>query len=73
MADDPSAEGALPAVISEADVPQILQQLVQIGFKPPQAKSAIEFLSQPSPLTQNLLRTSAPLEACIEYCKLRVR
>jgi ATP-dependent RNA helicase DHX57 len=71
MADLPElAEAAAPATIPESEVPNLLQQLAQIGFKVPQARSAIEFLSKPSPFTQNLIQSLSPLEACIEYRQL---
>jgi ATP-dependent RNA helicase DHX57 len=67
MADLPELTEEQPATISELEIPSLLQQLAQIGFKVPQARNAIEFLSKPSPFAQGLVQSLAPLEACIEY------
>jgi ATP-dependent RNA helicase DHX57 len=53
-------------------MPQLLQQLGHLGFKPAQSQSAITFLSESSPLTSNLLGSLSPLEASIEYLVLHV-
>ncbi len=37
-----------------------------------QARDAVAFLSNPSPLTSSLLRVASPLEACIEYLVLHI-
>jgi ATP-dependent RNA helicase DHX57 len=37
-----------------------------------QARDAVAFLSNPSPLASNLLRVSSPFEACIEYLILHI-
>jgi ATP-dependent RNA helicase DHX57 len=68
MAADPNLEDELLGGISEDDAKAVLAQLVHLGFKVKQAQSALEFLSQPSSLAQNLLRSLTPLEAAIEYC-----
>lgn len=53
-------------------MPVILRQLEDLGFKKSQARDAIAFLSEPSPLASNLLRAASPLEACIEYLVLHI-
>lgn len=59
-------------MLSEEDAPKTIQQLGQLGFKPVQARNAMKFLSQPSPLTSNLLGSLSTLEASIEYLILHV-
>ncbi|KAF7981091.1 hypothetical protein HWV62_34789 [Athelia sp. TMB] len=66
------ADGGVSSVLSEDDAPKTIQQLGQLGFKPAQARNALKFLSQPSPLTSNLLGSLSPLEASIEYLILHV-
>ena len=58
------------ATITEDNAPVILRQLEGLGFKKSRARDAIAFLSEPSPLTSNLLGAASPLEACIEYLVL---
>jgi len=58
--------------ISEDDVPVILGQLENLGFKKSQAHDAVTFLSKPSLLASNLLCAASPLEACIEYLVLHI-
>jgi ATP-dependent RNA helicase DHX57 len=67
MADLPELDEEDAATIPESEIPSIMQQLAHIGFKVPQSKSAIEFLSTPSPFARNLIKSLSPLEACIEY------
>lgn len=43
-----------------------------LGFTPVQAKNAVKFLSQPSPLASNLLGSLSALEASIEYLVLHI-
>lgn len=43
-----------------------------IGFTRPQARDAVAYLSQPSPLTSSLLQSATPLQACVEYLVLHV-
>lgn len=59
-------------IITEDNVPIIVRQLEDLGFKKSQARDAIAFLSEPSPLVSNLLRASSPLEASIEYLVLHI-
>jgi len=59
-------------IITEDNVPVVLRQLEDLGFKKSQARDAIAFLSEPSPLASNLLRAASPLEACIEYLVLHI-
>lgn len=68
----PEAEDAVPLVLTEDNSPAILQQLMTIGFTRPQARDAVAYLSQPSPLTSSLLQSAAPLQACVEYLVLHV-
>ncbi|KZT08749.1 P-loop containing nucleoside triphosphate hydrolase protein [Laetiporus sulphureus 93-53] len=68
----PDADNVKPAVINPEDGPQVQQQLCSLGFKPSQARSAVEALSRPSLLASNLLHCLAPLQACIEYLILQV-
>lgn len=56
----------------EADTKQLSQQLTQFGFQPPQIRDALEFLSNPSPLSTSLSQNSSQLEACIEFLVLNV-
>ena len=58
--------------ITEGNVPVIIRQLEDLGFKKSQARDAIAFLSEPSPLASNLLRAASPFEACIEYLVLHI-
>lgn len=58
--------------ISEGNVPVILQQLEGLGFGKAQARDAITFLTKPSLLASNLLRSASPLEGCIEYLVLHI-
>ncbi|KZP25382.1 P-loop containing nucleoside triphosphate hydrolase protein [Athelia psychrophila] len=68
----PERGGGALSVLSEEDAPKTIQQLGQLGFKPVQARNAMKFLSQPSPLTSNLLGSLSTLEASIEYLILHV-
>ncbi|KIY51989.1 P-loop containing nucleoside triphosphate hydrolase protein [Fistulina hepatica ATCC 64428] len=67
-----AASPAAPTVLSPEDTPALQQQLVTLGFKPPQAQDAINLLSGPSAVAVNLLSTLSPLDACIEYLVLHV-
>jgi len=49
-----------------------MQQLRHLGFTAAQARDAVCFLSQPSPLTSNLLESLPSLEAAVEYLTLNV-
>ncbi|KAF8215940.1 P-loop containing nucleoside triphosphate hydrolase protein [Mycena galopus ATCC 62051] len=68
----PEAADAAPSVLSEEDAPKVNQQLGTLGFTPVQARNAVNFLSQPSPVTSNLMTSLSPLEAAIEYLILHV-
>ena len=59
-------------MLTETHSPELLGQLGQLGFKITQARNAVAFLSQPSPLASKLLHSANPLEACIEYLILHV-
>ncbi|KAF7337469.1 Dead deah box [Mycena sanguinolenta] len=61
-----------PSVLSDEDAPNVNQQLATLGFNPVQARNAVNFLSQPSPVTANLMNSLSPLEAAIEYLILHV-
>ena len=50
----------------------VAQQLGHLGFKSAQSRSAVDFLSEASPLTSKLLESLTPLEAAIEYLVLHV-
>jgi ATP-dependent RNA helicase DHX57 len=65
-------ESTVPLVINADDIPALLNQLLNFGFTPDQSRKAVEFLSNASPFTSNLLSTLSPLEACIEYLVLHV-
>ncbi|KAI0931624.1 hypothetical protein AcW2_000470 [Taiwanofungus camphoratus] len=68
----PEAEDSQPSTIVSEEAPQVLQQLISLGFMPAQARSAITALSQRSQLTSNFLNALPPLQACIEYLILHV-
>lgn len=53
-------------------MPDLTKQLLLLGFKPPQARKAVTYLSEPSPFASNLLRSASPLDACIEYLILHL-
>ncbi|KAA1467821.1 P-loop containing nucleoside triphosphate hydrolase protein [Dentipellis sp. KUC8613] len=72
IAQYPEAEDAASLILTENQTPALLKQLENLGFKPAQARSATAYLSQASPLTSELLRSSSPLEACIEYLVLHI-
>ncbi|KAI0041900.1 P-loop containing nucleoside triphosphate hydrolase protein [Auriscalpium vulgare] len=72
MAAYPETEEDAALTLSEDSIPSIRQQLENLGFKPAQVRSAITFLSRPSALTSNLLRSASPLDACIEYLILHI-
>ncbi|KAJ6520085.1 P-loop containing nucleoside triphosphate hydrolase protein [Mycena sanguinolenta] len=61
-----------PSILSDEDAPNVNQQLVTLGFNPVQARNAVNFLSQPSSVTANLMNSLPPLEAAIEYLVLHV-
>lgn len=69
---DPKSEGVAPVVIPAEDGPGLLQQLTTLGFKTTQARNAVAALSQASPIASVLLRSTPPLQACIEYLILQV-
>ncbi|KAJ3829380.1 P-loop containing nucleoside triphosphate hydrolase protein [Lentinula raphanica] len=58
--------------ITSDDAEHVLQQLMRIGFKPAQARNAVEFLSKSSPMTERLLQNLLPLDAAIEYLVLHL-
>jgi len=68
----PESADAIPLVIGESDAPFISNQLEQLGFTAAQVRTAITFLSMPSAMASNLLRSAPPLEACIEYLVLHI-
>ncbi|KAF7307178.1 Dead deah box [Mycena indigotica] len=68
----PEAADVAPSVLSDDDAPQVNQQLLTLGFNAIQARSAITFLSNPSPMAINLMSSHAPLEAAIEYLILHL-
>ncbi|KAH8992445.1 P-loop containing nucleoside triphosphate hydrolase protein [Lactarius akahatsu] len=72
IANSPEDEDASALVITEDRAPTILRQLESLGFVKAQARDAVVFLSNPSPLASNLLRVASPLEACIEYLVLHI-
>ncbi|KAH9008329.1 P-loop containing nucleoside triphosphate hydrolase protein [Lactarius hengduanensis] len=72
IANSPEDEDASALVITEDSAPTILRQLESLGFVKTQARDAVTFLSNPSPLASNLLRVASPLEACIEYLVLHI-
>ncbi|KAH9178563.1 P-loop containing nucleoside triphosphate hydrolase protein [Lactarius sanguifluus] len=72
IANSPEDEDASALVITEDSAPAILRQLESLGFVKAQARDAVAFLSNPSPLASNLLRVASPLEACIEYLVLHI-
>ncbi|KAK7058527.1 putative ATP-dependent RNA helicase ucp12 [Paramarasmius palmivorus] len=68
----PEAGDQEALVLSEEESARMEQQLLQLGFKAPQARNATKFLSTPSSITASLMDTLAPLEAAIEYLILNV-
>ncbi|KAF8265784.1 P-loop containing nucleoside triphosphate hydrolase protein [Lactarius quietus] len=72
IANSPEDEDASSLVITEDSAPAILRQLESLGFVKAQARDAVAFLSNPSPLASNLLRVASPLNACIEYLVLHI-
>ena len=62
----------MTAILSAEIIPTVTQQLGHLGFKPDQIRSALAFLSKPSPLGSNLLSTMSPMEACIEHLVLHL-
>ncbi|RDB29375.1 hypothetical protein Hypma_015909 [Hypsizygus marmoreus] len=68
----PEASDAVPSILSDAGASEVGQQLGHLGFTTAQCRDAINFLSQPSPLTSSLLESSSPLQACIEYLVLHI-
>ncbi|KAE9409120.1 P-loop containing nucleoside triphosphate hydrolase protein [Gymnopus androsaceus JB14] len=48
-------KGSEPLVIPANDVQNVMQQLIRLGFNSQNARSAIEFLSKPSPIADKLL------------------
>lgn len=57
---------------SEEDRIKVVQQLGHLGFNNVQARDAVSFLAQSSPLSSNLLGSLPLLEAAIEYLVLNV-
>ncbi|KAI0308348.1 P-loop containing nucleoside triphosphate hydrolase protein [Multifurca ochricompacta] len=72
IASDPEDEDSSTLAITEDSAPAILRQLEGLGFMKAQARDAVVFLSKPSQLSSNLLRSASPLEACIEYLVLYI-
>ncbi|KAK7064008.1 dead deah box [Favolaschia claudopus] len=68
----PETADVAPSVLSDGDASNVVQQLTTLGFTPVQARNAVNFLSRPSPVTSNLMKTLSPLEAAIEYLILHV-
>ncbi|KAI0320072.1 P-loop containing nucleoside triphosphate hydrolase protein [Amylostereum chailletii] len=68
----PEAQDNSSLVLSEMQVPDLIKQLQTLGFKLPQARKAVTYLSEPSSFTSNLLRSASPLDACIEYLILHL-
>ncbi|KAF9074920.1 P-loop containing nucleoside triphosphate hydrolase protein [Rhodocollybia butyracea] len=58
--------------ISTDEAQNIIQQLTHLGFKPVQARGAVKFLSEHSPIADRLLETSSLLDASIEYLILHL-
>ncbi|KZT27687.1 P-loop containing nucleoside triphosphate hydrolase protein [Neolentinus lepideus HHB14362 ss-1] len=61
-----------PSVLPEDSKGALQQQLMHLGFNPAQCRSAVGFLSTPSPSASTLLQASTQLEAAIEYLVLNV-
>jgi len=59
-----------PLLLSEDGLPDLSKQLAKLGFSGQQIRDATNYLSQPSKLTSNLLGSSTPLQACVEYVLL---
>jgi ATP-dependent RNA helicase DHX57 len=68
----PEAADIASSLFSEEDGLKVVQQLGHLGFTDPQARDAVSFLSQSSPLASNLLGSLPSLEAAIEYLVLNV-
>ena len=68
----PEATDTTSSVLSQAEAPKIMQQLGHLGFTPVQARNAVSFLSQRSPIASNLLGSLSVLEASIEYLILYI-
>jgi ATP-dependent RNA helicase DHX57 len=68
----PEAADIASSLFSEEDGLRIVQQLRHLGFTDAQARDAVNFLSQSSPLASSLLGPLPPLEAAIEYLVLNV-
>ncbi|ESK92682.1 dead deah box [Moniliophthora roreri MCA 2997] len=72
MALYPETSGQTTSTLSEDASSQVEQQLLHLGFKVPQTRNATQFLSTPSSMTANLMKSLSPLEASIEYLILNV-
>ncbi|EEB93547.1 hypothetical protein MPER_07778, partial [Moniliophthora perniciosa FA553] len=67
----PETSDQTTLTLSEEASSQVEKQLLQLGFKAPQARNATQFLSTSS-MTANLMKSLSPLEASIEYLILNV-
>lgn len=68
----PEVAGIASSLFFEEDGLKVTQQLVHLGFAEAQARDAVTFLSQPSPLASNLLGSLSSLDAALEYLILNV-
>jgi ATP-dependent RNA helicase DHX57 len=72
LAKFPQADDDQSLVLADMQTENLLKQLQQLGFKTAQARKAVAYLSEPSPLAANLLRSASSLNACIEYIILNI-
>jgi hypothetical protein len=68
----PEAADIASSPFSEEDGLKVIQQLGHLGFTSVQARDAVSFLSQSSPLASKLLGSLPSLEAAIEYLVLNI-
>ncbi|KAK0465451.1 P-loop containing nucleoside triphosphate hydrolase protein [Desarmillaria tabescens] len=66
------AQAAVPKDIPEEEIQAATQKLQLLGFTPIQARKAVDFVSEPSAISETLLASQGVLEACIEYLVLHV-
>ncbi|PFH52275.1 hypothetical protein AMATHDRAFT_57321 [Amanita thiersii Skay4041] len=68
----PDTEDDVSNLVSDDDVKNISKQLSTLGFSSGQIRLAASFLTGTSSTAANLLSTSTPLEAAIEYLVLHI-
>jgi hypothetical protein len=60
------------STLDEETISQVTGQLKRLGFKETQVKKAASFLSEPSPLLENLLQSSSSIDAATEYLLISI-